>query len=48
MLAILGIILIVFWILGAILHIAGGLIHLVLAVALLMLILHFVQGKKPM
>lgn len=46
MLAIIGIILVVFWILGLTLHIAGSLIHLVLLVALVMVALHFLRGHK--
>ena len=46
MLAIIGIILIVCWILGLTLHIAGGLIHLLLLIALVMVALHFLRGNK--
>ena len=46
MLAIIGIVLIVLWIIGVVLKIAGGLIHLLLAIALLMVILHFVRGTR--
>lgn len=46
MLAIIGIILVVFWILGLTMHIAGSLIHLVLVVALVMVALHFLRGNK--
>lgn len=46
MLAIIGIILIVLWLLGLTLHLAGGAIHLILLVALVMVVLHFVQGRK--
>jgi Family of unknown function (DUF5670) len=46
MLAIIGIVLIVCWILGLTMHIAGGLIHLVLLIALVMLIMHFLRGNK--
>jgi len=46
MLAIIGIILIVCWILGLTLHIAGGFIHLVLLIALVMVVLHFLRGNK--
>jgi hypothetical protein len=44
MLAIIGILLIIFWGIGLVAHIAGGLIHLLLVVALIMIVLHFVQG----
>ena len=46
MLAIIAAILIVLWLLGFTLHVAGGLIHLVLVVALVMLVLQFVTGTK--
>ena len=44
MLAIIGMLLIVFWLLGLFLHIAGGLIHLLLVVAVVMFILHFLRS----
>jgi hypothetical protein len=46
MLMILAIILVVFWLLGLFMHIAGGLIHIVLVIALIMFVLHFVRGKS--
>ena len=46
MLAIIGIILIVCWILGLSLHIAGGFIHALLLIALVMVVLHFVRGNR--
>lgn len=47
MLAIIGLLLIVLWVLGLVLHIAGGLIHLVLLVAIVLVVLHFLTGAKP-
>ena len=47
MLAIIGIILILCWILGLTLHIAGSLIHVVLVLALIMVAMHFLRGNKP-
>lgn len=44
MLALIGIILILFWILGLVLHIAGGLIHILLVVAVVVLVLHFLRA----
>ena len=44
MLALIGIVLIIFWLLGFTLHIAGGLIHILLVVALVIFILHFLRG----
>jgi hypothetical protein len=46
MLAIIGIILIALWILGLVVHIAGGLIHLVLVLAVIFFVLHFLSGGK--
>jgi hypothetical protein len=45
MLALIGIFLILLWITGLLLHIAGGFIHLLLLIALVMIVLHFVQAK---
>jgi hypothetical protein len=44
MLAIIGILLIIFWGIGLFAHIAGGFIHLLLVIALIMIVLHFVRG----
>jgi hypothetical protein len=40
------VILVVLWLLGFSLHIAGGLIHLLLVVALVVLILNLVSGRQ--
>ena len=40
------VILFVFWLLGFTLHIAGGLIHLLLLFAVISLIIHFVTSAK--
>ncbi|MGD0200196.1 MAG: lmo0937 family membrane protein [Bryobacteraceae bacterium] len=41
------VVLLVLWLLGfAAFHVAGGLIHLLLVVALIVLILHFVRGRS--
>ncbi len=45
MLALIGLLLIVIWLIGLFAHIAGGLIHLVLVLALVMFVLHFLRGK---
>jgi hypothetical protein len=39
-----AVILVVLWLFGFFLHVAGGLIHVVLVIAAIMLILHFVRG----
>jgi hypothetical protein len=44
MLALIGIILIILWGIGLFAHIAGGLIHLLLVIAVILIVLHFVRG----
>ena len=46
MLMIIAVILVVCWLLGLFLHIAGGLIHIVLVIAVVMFILHFMRGRS--
>ena len=46
MFLIIAAILIIFWIIGLLLHIAGGLIHIALVLAVISAIVHFVVGKK--
>ena len=45
MLLTIAVILIAFWLLGFVMHIAGGLIHIVLVIAVIVFILHFVRGR---
>ena len=46
MFVILGIILLVAWLLGlTAFHVAGGLIHLLLILAVISIIVHFVRGR---
>lgn len=40
------VILIVLWLLGFSLHIAGGLIHILLVVALIVLVVNLVSGRR--
>ena len=47
MLAIIGLILIALWLLGLLMHIAGGLIHIVLVIALILVAVHFLTRTKP-
>jgi hypothetical protein len=47
MLAIIGLILIALWLAGVLLHIAGGLIHLLLVIAAILVVLHFFTGARP-
>ena len=45
MLLIIAIVLVLFWVGGFAFHVAGGLIHIVLVVALIMFVLHFLRGR---
>jgi len=46
MLAIIAAILIVLWLLGfAVFHVAGGLIHIIIVVAVILFIVHFIRGR---
>jgi len=47
MFAIIALVLLVLWAAGFLaFHVAGGLIHLLLVIALIMLVLHFVRGRS--
>jgi uncharacterized membrane protein YtjA (UPF0391 family) len=46
MLLIIAIILLLFWFGGLAFHVAGGLIHILIVIALVMFILHFVRGRR--
>jgi len=39
-------VLLILWLLGFSLHVAGGLIHLLLVVALVLLVLNLVSGRR--
>jgi hypothetical protein len=45
MLALIGVLLIIFWFIGLFAHIAGGFIHLLLVLAVIMFVMHFVRGS---
>ena len=46
MLAALAALLVILWLLGFLaFHVAGGLIHVLLVIAVIVLILHFVRGR---
>lgn len=48
MFAMLAVILLVAWLLGLFaFHVTGGLIHLLLVIALISLVWHFVSGRSP-
>ncbi|MGB9234873.1 MAG: lmo0937 family membrane protein [Terriglobales bacterium] len=40
------VVLLILWLLGFTLHIAGGLIHLLLVVALIVLVINLVSGRR--
>ncbi|MDB5705110.1 MAG: family rane protein [Sphingomonas bacterium] len=47
MLGIIAAVLVVLWLLGFFaFHVAGGLIHVLLVIAVVMIILHFVTGRR--
>lgn len=46
MLLTLALILLALWVLGLVGHVAGGLIHLLLVIALVVFILHFLRGPR--
>jgi uncharacterized membrane protein YtjA (UPF0391 family) len=46
MLWIIFVIILVLWLLGFSLHIAGGLIHLLLVIALVVLIINLITGRR--
>ena len=41
-----AIVLLVLWGLGLATHIVGGLIHIILVIAVIMFVLHFVRGRR--
>ena len=41
-----AIVLLVLWIIGLIAHVGGGLIHIILVVAVIVAIVHFLQSSK--
>ena len=47
MLATIAIIILILWLLGAfVIHVGGGLIHLLLVIGIIVLIVHFVRGRR--
>jgi hypothetical protein len=46
MLLIIAILLLLFWVGGLAFHIAGGLIHILIVIALVMFVLHFIRGRS--
>ncbi|MEO6236454.1 MAG: lmo0937 family membrane protein [Vicinamibacterales bacterium] len=41
-----AVILLVLWLLGFTMHVAGGLIHVLLVIALIVVVLQFLSGRK--
>jgi hypothetical protein len=49
MLLTIGIVLLILWALGFFaFHVAGGLIHLLLVIAVIVVIVHLIQGRRPL
>jgi len=46
MLLVIAILLLLFWFGGLAFHIAGGLIHILIVIAVILFILHFVRGRS--
>ena len=42
------VILVVLWLLGFLTHVGGGLIHLLLVIAVVVLIINLIQGRRPL
>ena len=42
------VILLVLWLLGFTMHIGGGLIHLLIVIAVVVLIVNLIQGRRPL
>jgi hypothetical protein len=42
------IILLVLWLLGFTMHIGGGLIHILIVIAVVVLIVNLIQGRRPL
>jgi hypothetical protein len=48
MLLIIAVVLIVLWLLGFIAHVGGSFIHLLLVIALIVIIVNFIRGRKAL
>jgi hypothetical protein len=42
------VILLVLWLLGFTMHVGGGLIHLLIVIAVVVLIINLIQGRRPL
>jgi len=43
-----AVVLIVLWLLGFSLHVAGNLIHLLLMIAIVVVLIRIIQGRRPL
>jgi hypothetical protein len=41
------VLLLAFWLLGLLVHVGGALIHLLLIIAVIVLLVRLIQGRKP-
>ncbi len=48
MLETIAVILLVLWLLGFGLHVAGGLIHILLVIAVVIVLIRVIRGQKPL
>jgi hypothetical protein len=48
MLYTIAVILVILWLLGFVTHIGGGLIHLLLVIAIIVVLLRVIQGRRPL
>ena len=42
------VILLILWLLGFTFHVGGGIIHLLLVIAVVVLIINLIQGRRPL
>lgn len=42
------VILVVLWLLGLVVNVGGGLVHLLLVIALIVIVVNLVQGRRPL
>ena len=42
-----AVILLILWLLGFSFHVAGGLIHLLLVIAIVVVLIRIIQGRRP-
>lgn len=47
MLETIAVILVILWLLGFSFHVAGGLIHILLVIAIVVVLIRIIQGRRP-